>query len=361
MPHEHHDTAGNHAGQSAPLIAALPEQRQQNNGSEGCAEACPGEGHDAEHGAVGIAGDKHANHRDNDHGNACHPHGRLLGHLDAEQTAQQVLRHAGGSCQQLAVCGGHGAGQNTCQHQTGHQCKAYTLLAQQICNLNDSGLRLGLRTEGHDGICLRHGVSHNTDHDSDGHGNNHPDRGDTAGNLDLFGVLDAHEAQQDVGHTEVAQTPGHGGNDGQESIVADLSGGHIAQFGQAQIARHIVGIVAHSRPTAGRLDAEHQNDDQRQRHDDGLNQVGGGHRQETAQNGVDDDNCGTDQHGSRVVKAEQAVEQLTDGGKAGSGVGDEEYDNDKGANAAQELPVVRKALGNELRYGDGVDLGGVNA
>ena len=162
-------------------------------------------------------------------------------------------------------------------------------------------------------------------------------------------------------HTEVAQTPGHGGNDGQESIVADLSGGHIAQFGQAQIACHIVGIVAHSRPTAGRLDAEHQNDDQRQRHDDGLNQVGGGHRQETAQNGVDDDNCGTDQHGSRVVKAEQAVEQLTDGGKAGSGVGDEEYDNDKGANTAQKLPVVRKALGNELRYGDGVDLGGVNA
>ncbi len=51
LPYEYHHTACDHTGQSALHIGTLPEQREENQRSEGCAEACPCKGYDIEYGS----------------------------------------------------------------------------------------------------------------------------------------------------------------------------------------------------------------------------------------------------------------------------------------------------------------------
>ena len=48
-------------------------------------------------------------------------HALLLTEFQAEGFLQKILRNAGGGCQQLGVCRGHGAGKDTRQNQPGHQ------------------------------------------------------------------------------------------------------------------------------------------------------------------------------------------------------------------------------------------------
>ena len=163
-----------------------------------------------------------------------------------------------------------------------------------------------------------------------------------------------------MGHTEVAQAPRQHGQRLDEAVTRHLAGGDIGHLRQTQVTGDGTGIVHHGAPAAGHFNTEAQHHHQRDGHDDALDQVGGGHGQKAAQNGIENDHCRAYQHGDHVVKAEQAVEQLADGGKAGSGIGDEEDQNDQGGNAQQHLLVILKALGEELRHGDGVDLRGVD-
>ena len=44
-----------------------------------------------------------------------------LADLDVEEVLEQILGDAGGGGQELGVGGGHGAGQDTCQHHTGNE------------------------------------------------------------------------------------------------------------------------------------------------------------------------------------------------------------------------------------------------
>ena len=48
--------------------------------------------------------------------------------------------------------------------------------------------------------------------------------------LQLIGVGNGHEPQKDMGHTEVAQAPGHGGDDGQHRIGTGLAGDQRWRF-----------------------------------------------------------------------------------------------------------------------------------
>ena len=57
------------------------------------------------------------------------------------------------------------------------------------------------------------------------------DRGDPAGGFDLALIADRHEAQQDMGHAEVAKAPGEGGDDGDEAVLA-RGGGDDARVGE---------------------------------------------------------------------------------------------------------------------------------
>ena len=91
------------------------------------------------------------------------------------------------------------------------------------------------------------------------------------------------------------------------------------------------------------MDPEEYHGDQGDGHDDALDQVGGGHGQEAAHDGIQNDHRRADQHGDHVIEAEQAVEQLADGGEAGGGVGDEEDDYNDCGNGGEHVVLIAEA------------------
>lgn len=110
LPDKDGSAAADHAGQSAPAIAALPEQSAENHGSKGSAETSPGEGDDFEDRGVGILCDENGNGGDDQQGNPGHHHGRFLTDVQVEHTVENVFGDGGGGSQHLTVTGGHGAG-----------------------------------------------------------------------------------------------------------------------------------------------------------------------------------------------------------------------------------------------------------
>ena len=158
-----------------------------------------------------------------------------------------------------------------------------------------------------------------------------------------------------MGHSEVAQAPGHGGDDGDNAAVGHSRiGGGVIHAGHRDVAGQGGGIGADGVKSAGVGDAEADNDDQGDGHDNRLHQVGGGGSQESAGGGVDHDDDGGDNHSCRVVKPEQRGEQLAAGGEAGGGVGNEEDHDDQGGDGHEQVALVPEAALEEV--GDGVCL-----
>ena len=163
-----------------------------------------------------------------------------------------------------------------------------------------------------------------------------------------------------MGHAEVAQAPGQGGNGVQYPAVggSGASGG-VVGMGQGEVAGQAGGRLLDLTNAAAEADAEDQNEDQGGGHHDGLDKVGDGGRQETAHGGVGHNDHGGDNHGRHVVDPEEAGEQLAAGGKARGGVGHEENHDDHGGNAHQQMAAVPEPVFKEVGDGDAVaaDLG----
>ena len=110
-------------------------------------------------------------------------------------------------------------------------------------------------------------------------------------------------------HAEVAKAPGQRGDNAQPAeatrrlLAPDVALRHV------QIARQRLGVGHHSIHAARQIDAEEHDHDQRNRHEDGLDQVGHRYRQEAAQHRVADDDHRANEHGHMVLPAEQAVKQ----------------------------------------------------
>ena len=206
-----------------------------------------------------------------------------------------------------------------------------------------------------------HAVAHQTDDDGHAHGNHHPGGSHPPGELQLFLILDGHKAQQDMGHSEVAQPPGQQGADGQQAVGVGAAGGGVVDVGKGQVAGQGAGIVQHGVDAAGLADAEGQHHHQGDGHDDGLHQVGEGGGQEAAQHGVNHDYRGGDQHGRHIVRPEQAGEELAAGREAGGQIGDKEDDDDHGGDGREQVPPVAPALGEKLGHGDGAQPRGIAA
>ena len=126
-----------------------------------------------------------------------------------------------------------------------------------------------------------------------------------------------------------------------------------------QITGQTLCIFHHSVPAAGHADAVHQHRNERNAHDHRLDEVGGGDSPEAAQNGIAHDDQRRHDHGGHVVHAEQAVEQLAAGRKAGRRVGHEEHDDDDRAQCVEQIALVMEPQGQELRHRDGVQIGGI--
>ncbi len=154
-----------------------------------------------------------------------------------------------------------------------------------------------------------------------------------------------HEARQDVRLTEVAQTPGHQGDDGDHVQVLE----HVEVAGA--LGRHFHhGAV----DAAHGDDDEHRGEDQGEDHQGRLHRVGPAHREETAEEGIGDGGCGTDPEGGVVIHAEGALEQAGTGHYAGGAVDGEEQQDHQGREDAQHLAVILEAVGEVIRQGQGV-------
>jgi len=361
LPDEDHGTAGDHTGDGTPLGGALPEQGEEHQRSEGGTEACPGKGNDLEDGAVGIAGKEDGDDGDDDNGDAGQPHGGLVGKLDAEDLLHQVLGDAGGGGKQLGVGGGHGGRENTGKDDTGHDGRQDAVSADDLCDINDDGLGGGGgAVSGNDGV-LHQAIADDTDKDGNAHGDDHPYRGDAAGEGELFLILDGHEAQQDMGHAEVTETPCKGGDHGQSTVAHNTTGGDVVTAEEIQIAVQGGHVGDDAAEAAGGDRTETNNHEKGDSHNDGLNKVGGGSGEEAAEGAVKDDNGGAQHHGKHVVNAEEGGKELTAGGKAGSGVRNEEDNDEQCRDNGKDLLFIPEAAAEEIGQGKGIHLLGINA
>ena len=98
---------------------------------------------------------------------------------------------------------------------------------------------------------------------------------------------------------------------------------------EAQVAGQLPDIVHHSAEAAGLINAEHRDDHEGAGHNNGLDQVHGCDGAEAAHRSIADNDHRADDHCQQVIPAEQAVEQLADGGQSGGHIGHKENQNDQ--------------------------------
>ena len=273
---------------------------------------------------------------------------------------QNVLGHAGRSSQHLAVRRGHRSRQDACKDESGEDCRQHTVLTDEAGDADDKGLT-GRAAEEFQRTDPGHAEAHHADDDGRRHGDDHPDGGDAAAENQLLLVLDGHEAEQDVGHTEVAETPRHGGDDVQQAVGRGPAGHSVVAGRHGQVAGKALGILHHSAPAACHDDTVAQHRNEGQRHDHRLDEVGGGDGAEAAEDGIAHDDEGRHQHCCHVIYAEEAVEQLAAGRKARGRIRHEEDDDNDRAQSVQQVALVMEAKRQELRYRDGVEVGRIAA
>ena len=329
LPHEGGDTAHEHARDGCWEGGALPEEGEEHDRAEGGTEAAPGEAHEAhDHveealallDTVGTRGALHGdNHGDkgyhHDHA-AADPHNFLVGCIFAEQVLVEVVTEGGCGNQQLGVGGAHDSGKDSGHEDSGDGRVAHGLAKDhkdtfRVVHDNAVGFHIVAAKEGNHYNC--------TEADDD------PGHGDAAGILDFFGVLDAHEAHQNVRHAEVAETPGEARN--QRNQADGLAGGGVGE------KAHQVGVLGvygvHGLGKAARTGHNHQrNHDDGNKHHGCLDEVGPAHGKESAHEGIAHDYNGAEDEAGGVVHTEDGAEELGASDKARHRVEQEERENE---------------------------------
>ena len=234
LPHEGGDAAHEHARDGARKRGTLPEQGKEHNRAEGGAESAPGKAHEAHHdiqealalfSAVGagrpLHGDDYCDNRNEHHDAAAHPHDFLVARILAEQVLVEVVTEGRSGNKQLGVGGTHDSGENG-----GHEDGGDSRVAERLAENHEDAFRVV------DGNAVRFYVvaSEDGNHDGCTEADGDPGHGDAAGELDVFGVLDAHETHQNMWHAEVAETPGKARNQGDKPD--GLAGGGVGEQAQ---------------------------------------------------------------------------------------------------------------------------------
>ena len=164
-----------------------------------------------------------------------------------------------------------------------------------------------------------------------------------------------------MGHSKIPQSPCHGRQYGYNTIRGRCVVSHVVDMGHAKVSCQGTGVVSHGIPAACNLDAKEYNDNQRNAHDNTLNQVRGGHCHKPSHDCVSDDDHSACDHCHMVIYAEQAVEQGSHRLKARRGIGNKENQDNDGGNAHQYVPVIPVAAGEKVGYGDGPACNGITA
>ena len=169
--------------------------------------------------------------------------------------------------------------------------------------------------------------------------------------LELVVILNGHEPQQDMGHTEVAQAPGQGGDDGAGHCkLPGCAGGGVIALGQVQVAGQGPGRWPSrtSQPPAWLMPKKTTNTRATVMTMLWIRSVVDTARKPPSDR-VGDDDHGTHDHGGVVIHPKEAVENSVPHGlEAGGGVGDEEDQDDHSGDAGEHVLLVPVAAGEEV-------------
>ena len=105
------------------------------------------------------------------------------------------------------------------------------------------------------------------------------------------------------------------------------------------------------------LHAEAHNDDERDRHEDRLNQVGERNGHEAAHHRVQHDHDAADDHRRVVLHTKKAVEERADGLEAGRRVRDKENEDHDRRDAGKQMLLISEAAGEKVGDRDGAEFG----
>ena len=193
-----------------------------------------------------------------------------------------------------------------------------------------------------------------SDEDSADNGQTHPGNAVEAALAGVGRLTQRHEADHDVWLAKVAQAPGQ--------VADDDASGNTGEHGEVVVIFHYaigaVGIIAGEREDGGRIaerdDCHNWHDHQGDEHKHALDDVRVGHRQEAADEGVEDGHRGDNKHAGEVVATEGGLEVAAAGDHAGGDVEGKEEDNDGCGDDAQQAGLIVQAVFKEGRHGNRV-------
>ena len=173
-------------------------------------------------------------------------------------------------------------------------------------------------------------------------------------------ILNRHEAQQNMGHTEIAQCPRQCGADGQEAVGRCGLADGVVCHGQVQIACHASCVIHYGIKAACNMNPEEYDNQQRNTHHNPLNQVCGAGSQKAAHCRIKHNNNRTDDHGRNIIHTEQGAEQLAACSEAACCIGDEENNDNHSRNAHQNILLIMISTREEIRDSNCIQLMCIN-
>lgn len=354
LPDDYGSAAGEYSGNGSAHGHSLPEQGEEHCRAECRAESCPCVGYQTHYRAVLVERDDVREYCDNDNCSAAYPHEGLVGRLLVEQHVH-IVGHGGSGNEQLGIRGAHDRREDSRQDDSGDDA------GQQVSAEEHEYLfcvQSVVCAEVHELVKQRfvacgvqEDVAEDTDQNRSNQGDEYPDGGDDAGFLDEVAGLDRHESYQDMRHTEVAQTPGKTGED---SRPGNTAVGALKQVEVVADDRAVSIQELYRGEIRGAENAHQRNYYQCPEHQQALYHVRPAHREESAEEGVGNNNDRADGQGSGVVQVKDEAEQLCAAAERRSRIDQEEHEDYRRAGQADNRLLCEEALLEVLRDSDGV-------
>ena len=257
--------------------------------------------------------------------------------LGAQEATVEILGQRAGAHQQLRRQRAHDRGQNRRQQHAGDP-----RVEQHFRQHDEHALGVGIDRPGHVGMRGEVRDAEEASRHRAGQAQDHPGHADAARAWNRVQAVGGHEARQDVRLAEIAQTPGQRRDHRDHAPGADpVQPGRIDLFHQRQRLRRA--------PDAD--DREHRHQQQREDHQRGLDGVGPAHRQEAADEGVEDGDRRAPEHRLAVGQAEHAFEHARAGDDARGAIDREEHQDHQRRQHPQHAAMVLEAMGEVVRQG----------
>ena len=342
QPQHVNQRAADNTSQCTLIGKSAPEEREDNDRTEGRAKACPSVFHEVHDRlrAVSLAACDEVSHNSNDkHNTASDPQGLLIRRVLTDQGLVDVRGEGGGGYEKLAVCRRHRRGDDGGEKESRNERGE-----QHSRELNEYHTLL----TGKKKLLTDEHSSEVSDHNDGSQRKHHPGDCHNGRFFNHRGLLDRHKANQNVGHTEVAETP--------SKTVGDLrgrSGEHVGhEIVRRAVELHRVGkecrvqiLGKYNKDRDGKNRYQHQKSLEEVRPADGL---------VSTKEGIHDQDGGKDKHSRSLFNVEDRGEYVCTGHKGRGYVHREANEENDRADHLERFALGDKAIGKVLGKRDGV-------